>query len=199
MKKFLAWLMGACLCSTAGGQTLSPAAPHASPQTALQVAAVTLQSLHIGNTGVLPVELVCPRKGPTQSRPAPAPAEPTELPDPQEIEQALQDMQLAAGSRPSSPPQVGALRPDRTSPLRLAIWGDSHMAAAFFSDQLVRQLTAPAGPSALNVSSRFVHAGVGHGGVRALVRKTCLTGDWAREMAYAQVDAAAAPGPGMTS
>jgi lysophospholipase L1-like esterase len=60
---------------------------------------------------------------------------------------------------------------------------------------MVRQL-APANAA---VSSRFVHAGVGHGGVRALVRKTCLSGDWAREMAYAHTDAAAAPGPGMTS
>ena len=69
------------------------------------------------------------------------------------------------------------------------------MAAAFFSDQMARQL-APA-PGLVN--NRFVHAGVGHGGVRALVRQTCLSGEWAREMAYAHADAAAAPGPGMTS
>jgi hypothetical protein len=73
------------------------------------------------------------------------------------------------------------------------------MAAAFFSDQMVRQMAGPTGPAQGQVSSRFVHAGVGHGGVRALVRKTCLTGDWGREMAYAHADAAAAPGPGMTS
>jgi hypothetical protein len=35
--------------------------------------------------------------------------------------------------------------------------------------------------------------------VRGLVRKTCLSDDWARETAYAHADAAAAPGPGMTS
>ena len=68
------------------------------------------------------------------------------------------------------------------------------MAAAFFSDQLQRKLAPADAPV-----SRFVHAGVGHGGVRGLVRKTCLSGEWAREMAYAHADAASAPGPGMTS
>jgi lysophospholipase L1-like esterase len=127
-----------------------------------------------------------------------APAEPTEIPDDADIEQALKEAQEPSQTRLASPTQAGALRPEKPSNLRIAIWGDSHMAAAFFSDQILRQLAGPAGPSANIVSSRFVHAGVGHGGVRALVRKTCMTGEWAREMAYAHGDAAVAPGPGMT-
>ena len=199
MNKFYGLLMGAFLSSTVAGQSLTPFSPIATPAPALTLTAVSVQSLQIGNTGARPVELVCPRKGPTQSRPSHGPAEPTELPDVQDIEQALQEMQLSSVSRMAPKPRIGALRSDNTGPLRMAIWGDSHMAAAFFSDQMLRQLTAPAGPSSHTVSSRFVHAGVGHGGVRALVRKTCLTGEWAREMAYAHGDAAAAPGPGMTS
>lgn len=114
------------------------------------------------------------------------------MPDGEDVEQALQ---AAQAERTVSPARTGTLLRGDPRSWRIAIWGDSHMAAAFFSDQIARQL-AP-GPGAVN--SRFVHAGVGHGGVRALVRQTCLSGDWAREMAYAHADAAAAPGPGMTS
>ena len=199
MKQMYGVLIWACLCQAAGGQSLPPHQPTASSHSAFSAAGVAVQSLHIANNGTHPVELVCPRKGPAQSRPATAPAEPTEIPDAEDVEQVLQDIQATAGTRLAPSPHIGALRQDKTAPYRMAIWGDSHMAAAFFSDQMLRQLTGPAGPSALNVSSRFVHAGVGHGGVRALVRKTCLTGEWAREMAYAHGDAAAAPGPGMTS
>jgi lysophospholipase L1-like esterase len=189
-------------CSTVGAQLPRPAqqvqrvAPTLSPLSAL---VVSVQPQYMANTGARPAELVCPRKGPAPSRPALAPAEPTEIPDEAEIEQALKEASEPSGARLANPSQAGALRPEKTNHLRIAIWGDSHMAAAFFSDQMLRQLTGPAGPNANPFSSRFVHAGVGHGGVRALVRKTCMTGEWAREMAYAHGDAAAAPGPGMTS
>lgn len=153
---------------------------------------IQTQTLQINNPSASNVALVCPSKGRAPTRPAAPPAEPTEIPDNEEVEQARQDAQVG---RTLPPPRTSALRLGNPRGWRIAIWGDSHMAAAFFSDHMVRQL-APA-PGA--VSSRFVHAGVGHGGVRALVRQTCLSGDWAREMAYAHADAAAAPGPGMTS
>lgn len=200
MKKTTAGLIWICLLHAAPGQTQAPSQPPPLPPVAITAAAVSVQTLHIDNQGRRPVELVCPRKGPSPSRPTPAPAAPTELPEAQDVEQALQELPNPSALRtaPSSPIR-GPLRQDQTGPFRIAIWGDSHMAAAFFSDQMLRQLTGPAGPHELAVSSRFVHAGVGHGGVRALVRKTCLTGDWTREMAYAHSDAASAPGPGMTS
>jgi GDSL-like Lipase/Acylhydrolase family len=156
------------------------------------VSALQIQTLPIHNSGTSPAALVCPRKSPTHTRPAAPPAEPTEIPGDQEVEQAKQESQTTHNAQPSATHPL--LQGDPRG-WRIAIWGDSHMAAAFFSDQMVRQL-APANAA---VSSRFVHAGVGHGGVRALVRKTCLSGDWGREMAYAHADAAAAPGPGMTS
>ncbi|PIT82463.1 hypothetical protein B9Z40_01695 [Limnohabitans sp. 15K] len=196
-----AWVL-VCACSTVGAQLPQNAqqvqrmAPTLAPLTAL---AVSVQSQHMANSGARPLELVCPRKGPAPGRLAMAPAEPTEIPDDADIEQALKEAREPLDARLTTPPRTGALRPEKTSHLHIAIWGDSHMAAAFFSDQLLRQLAGPAGPNANTVSSRFVHAGVGHGGVRALVQKTCLTGEWAREMAYAHGDAAAAPGPGMTS
>lgn len=151
---------------------------------------VSFAPLQIANAGARDVELVCPRKGPSPVPPPAAKAEPTELPDDDDVNEALQ----VTTSLPQVPrtPQTLQARPNGW---RIAIWGDSHTAAAFFSDQLVRNLV----PADATVHSRFVNAGVGHGGVRGLVRKTCLSGDWTREMAYAHADAAAAPGPGMTS
>ena len=161
----------------------------AQPIPAPQIQAQTLQ---INNPGASNVALVCPSKGRAPTRPAAPPAEPTEIPDNEEVEQARQNAQVG---RTVPPPRSSALRLGHPRGWRIAVWGDSHMAAAFFSDQLVRQWV----PADALVSSRFIHAGVGHGGVRALVRKTCLSGDWAREMAYAHADAAATPGPGMTT
>lgn len=181
-----------------------------SSPSALLASGVAVQTLHIDPTGSHPVALVCPRKGPAQTKPSGLAAEPTEIPDEDEVEQALQAALAAQAAARTVPlaaaqaaPGSGAGWPgisgQRPRPWRIAIWGDSHMAAAFFSDQLLRQMLRPEGPADTPFSTRFIHAGVGHGGVRALVRKTCLSGDWGREMAYAHADAAAAPGPGMTS
>jgi lysophospholipase L1-like esterase len=150
------------------------------------------QLLQISNSGAGSVSLVCPRKGPPSTRPSAPVAEPTEIPDDDEVAQALQE---ASAERTSTTDLSGQRLQGDPRGWRIAVWGDSHMAAAFFSDQMVRQMV----PADAPVTSRFVHAGVGHGGVRALVHKTCLSGSWGREMAYAHADAAVAPGPGMTS
>ena len=159
---------------------------------ALTTSPMATQLLQISNSGAAQVSLVCPRKGPPTARPTAPVAEPTEIPDDDEVTQALQE---TSAERTASATLPGQRLQGDPRGWRIAIWGDSHMAAAFFSDQMVRQLV----PADAPVSNRFVHAGVGHGGVRTLVRKTCLTGSWGREMAYAHADAAAAPGPGMTS
>ena len=162
---------------------------------ALTTPPMATQLLQINNSGAAPVSLVCPRKGPPTARPSTPVAEPTEIPDDDDVTQALQEASAERAAQTASTTPPGQRLQGDPRGWRIAIWGDSHMAAAFFSDQMVRQLV----PTDAPVTSRFVHAGVGHGGVRALVRKTCLSGDWGREMAYAHADAAAAPGPGMTS
>ena len=166
-----------------------PMAWAADPVGALRV---FTQSVSIANSGAHSTELVCPRKGPAPLKPAAPPAEATEIPDDDEVQDALQGSAAPASAPTPRPP---ATRLTNARGWRIAIWGDSHMAAAFFSDQLARKLV----PADAPVSSRFIQAGVGHAGVRGLVRKTCLSGEWGREMAYAHADAAAAPGPGMTS
>ncbi len=205
MKMRFLILVWGCLCPVVWAQ------PPLSSPSAILASVVSVQSLHIDNTGARPVELVCPRKGPTQTRPSSPAPEPTEIPDDDDVEQALLEAQAKEDANGRIGGVRGATQPPRTSALwqgktgnlpghlRIAIWGDSHMAAAFFSDQMARKMAGQGMPTDGTVGSRFVHAGVGHGGVRALVRKTCLSGDWGREMAYAHADAAAAPGPGMTS
>lgn len=153
---------------------------------------VKWQTVQIANTGGGSVVLVCPRKGAAPAKTPSTAPEPTEIPDDEEVAQALQE---GSAERTAPTALAGPRLQGDPRGWRIAVWGDSHMAAAFFSDQMVRQLV----PAEATVTSRFVHAGVGHGGVRALVRKTCLSGSWGREMAYAHADAAVAPGPGMTS
>ncbi|PIT73276.1 hypothetical protein [Limnohabitans sp. G3-2] len=153
------------------------------------------QTVQMPNTGRGDVALVCPRKGAAMAK-APTPAaEPSEIPGDDAVNEALQSATNNATANLPAKPFIHQPLLTRPHGWRLAIWGDSHMAAAFFSDQLARKLV----PVDTLVSSRFVQSGVGHGGVRGLVRKTCLSGEWGREMAYAHADAAAAPGPGMTS
>ncbi len=141
-------------------------------------------------------DLQCqPRPVPPRAPAPQAALEPTEIPDAQEVDTAL------VGAEPTpAAPAAGSLSlrlplPVNGAPYRIAIWGDSHMAAAFFSDELARILAPALGP----VSHRFVSAGVGHGGVRAQVRKVCLSGGWAREAAHARAAAADAPGPALVS
>lgn len=216
MKQRFCWLVWVCLCPVSWAWAQS-AQSVPSTRSAILASAVSVQSRHIDHAGARPLELVCPRKGQAPTKPSgqsPAP-EPTEIPDDNDVEQALQEAKLPAPIQGQAETRgrvgSGALWQGMTAHLpghlRVAIWGDSHMAAAFFSDHLLRQMGHPLGQpmgrseafTDATAGSRFVHAGVGHGGVRGLVRKTCLSGDWGREMAYAHADAAAAPGPGMTS
>ena len=125
------------------------------------------RAIQIRNTGTPDVALLCPRKGPTSVRPLASPPMPTEIPDEDEVASAVEDARVAGGSQPARP---AAAWPSNPHGWRIAVWGDSHMAAAFFSDQLQRKLA----PADAAVSSRFVHAGVGHGGVRGLVRNSEL-------------------------
>jgi hypothetical protein len=194
----LSWAW-AWVCGALGAQPLEPALQLSATRSTPTAATLSVQTLHLHNAGARPTELVCTRKGPVPRRPDSAPAEPTEIPDDSDVAQALAEALTDMDARSEPAPRTGAVRLQKTANLRVAIWGDSHMAAAFFSDQLMRQITGPAGPNQDTLSQRFVHAGVGHGGVRGLVRKTCLSGEWGREMAYAHSGAAAAPGPGMTS
>lgn len=122
----------------------------------------------------------------------PAP-EPTDLPDEAEVQRALEDERNRVPVAPGFEPAARAPSPER--PWRLAFWGDSHLAAGFFTEELARLL----GSVDTLALPRLLPAGFGHAGVRGLVRRACVTGPWVRESAHASAAAARQPGPGLVS
>jgi len=80
-------------------------------------------------------------------------------------------------------------------PLRVAIWGDSHLAAGFFTDELISLL----GVQADHLRSVFLPGNIGRPGVRLPYRKACVSDGWRYESAYASAAAAIIPGPGLVN
>ena len=78
---------------------------------------------------------------------------------------------------------------------RVAIWGDSHLAAGFFTQELVKILKLE--PD--QVRTGWLPANMNRPGVRLPVRKTCVSPGWRYEPAHALAAAAAAPGPGLVN
>ena len=64
-------------------------------------------------------------------------------------------------------------------PLRVGVWGDSHVAAGFITDDLAKQIEA----KGLAVATRIIPASIGRPGVRLPVRQVCK-GGWQLQPAY---------------
>ncbi len=122
--------------------------------------------------------------------------DPREMPDDDEVQAALKEASEKAVTIPTAPHPQGVLgRAQAGEPYRVAIWGDSHLAAAFFTQELVKLLKlAPE-----QVRTGFVPASMNRPGVRLPLRKTCVSPPWRYEPAHANAASAAAPGPGLTS
>lgn len=165
-------------CAGAG---LAPAFAHAAEPAAVPVSRVELQG------GGAIEDIVCKSRA---KRPAPrAPeADPLEMPGEEEID-ALLRAQPAGGH---AEPRLGVLRPVGER-LRMAVWGDSHMAAAFFTDELVRI----AGLDMALARPALLPANFGRAGVRLAVRRHCASGEWRYESAHVPSAAGATPGPGL--
>ena len=141
-------------------------------------------------------DLVCPKPpGAPQPKPPPAPSAPEmEVPEPDEVMAALEADRADAPDPASEGNRLRPLSPPG-SRFRIGVWGDSHIAAAFFTEELAKVLATPE----RQARSRFVQAGFGHPGVRGLVRKSCVSPGWTRESAHARRSAAATPGPGLVT
>ena len=72
---------------------------------------------------------------------------------------------------PPPPPTGRWLVPLAGQPLRVALWGDSHLAAGFFSQELARVL----GLTPEQVQAARWPATVGRAGVRLPLRKSCAS------------------------
>lgn len=151
---------------------------------------------------VCPVATAKPKPKPQprpagESQPADA-ADAWVVPDAQAVQEALADSeppesQAQAPSSPALTPQWMAVGPKQT--FRVAFWGDSHLAAGFFTQELGRR----AGLEPDQVHSAFVAATLTRPGVRLPVRKACASPEWRHESAHAVTAAALTPGPALVS
>ena len=124
-------------------------------------------------------------------------ADPREVPDDEDIQAALKATTgTSARPVPVAPWGAGLLGHARPGePYRVGIWGDSHLAAGFFTQALVKRLQlAPE-----QVRAGFIPASMNRPGVRLPLRKSCVSPQWRYESAHASTAAAATPGPGLVS
>lgn len=143
-------------------------------------------------------DLQCSQRAAPPRGKAPREMDPQEVPDEVDVQTQLKQFHdvlsngpLAEGraqKRPLWQAQSG-------QPLRVGIWGDSHLAAAFWSQEWARLSQLP--PEA--VSSRFLPASMNRPGVRLPLRKSCVGPGWQYEPAHAVPAGASEPGPGLVN
>jgi GDSL-like Lipase/Acylhydrolase family len=134
--------------------------------------------------------LACEPKAPAKRNPAPANPDPLEVPSDETVRELADDADV---QKPSAPEAGGAL--PAAGAQRIAIWGDSHLAAGFFTDELARQLKVP--PD--NVSNVLLPATMGRAGVRLPIRRACVSPQWKYELGYLGGEGARLPGPGLVN
>lgn len=199
----LAALALACGLGLAGPARAAEAEPSRVPASAVPpvtgrptVARIVLR-LPAPDTPAVPLaELVCPPAPPRPTPPPPAPdAAPLELPAAADVERALAQ---AADDPPPARPGAGLnglLRmPATGTPWRLAFWGDSHLAAAFFTEALAAGWGLPPGA----VQTGLLPASLNRAGVRLPLRRQCVSPGWRHEPGHVGQNAAL-PGPGLAN
>lgn len=140
-------------------------------------------------------DLVCEKKPPAVRPPREPNPDPLEVPT-LDLVDTLQPGELPASIAPHVPSPWSAAHPIPSKDgFRIAIWGDSHLAANFFSEELAKLLKVPAD----SVSNGLIPANMGRAGVRLPLRQSCVSPQWKYELAYVGGENAAAPGPGMVN
>ena len=167
---------------------------------ALQAQAMTVITLDVAaQAGV--ADLVCrPKPVPSPALPLPAATDdPLVQPDMEAVEAARLEVATDDPESLRAPDGQGAdffrRAMDSRQGLRIALWGDSHMAAAFFSQELI----SLSGLRPEQVQSAVIPATMNRLGVRLPARKTCVSPAWSYDAAYRGKEAAEVPGPAMVS
>ncbi|MDB5961019.1 MAG: hypothetical protein JWP59_2313 [Massilia sp.] len=135
-------------------------------------------------------DLKCEPKAATPRTPASPNPDPMEMPTAELVESLALPPAL-----PPAPPYAASALPLPTRPLRIAIWGDSHLAANFFTEELSKQWEIPADAS----MHALIPANMGRAGVRLPLRQSCVSPQWKYELAYLGGENASAPGPGLVN
>lgn len=187
---------GLWACLVAFTLSSAMAAPPAATSSTGPVLAPTITTLRVVARPSVP-DLQCLGVARAATPAAAVEQDPREIPDEEEIQAALKEA-MAHPSPPFSgvPPLAGALGRARPGePYRVAIWGDSHLAAGFFTQELVKLLKlAPE-----QVHAGFLPASMNRPGVRLPLRKSCVSPQWRYESSHAHAISAAAPGPGLVN
>ena len=131
-------------------------------------------------------DLQCPVKRKPGRQPGPASGDILEPPDAEELDELgilTRRLGKLSDSREAEPPQSAMMttRPGATltQPLRVGIWGDSHLAAGSFSYELKRIFLA----QGLKARTQFIPFTMGRAGVNLPLRRHCMDG-WKSELAY---------------
>jgi lysophospholipase L1-like esterase len=140
--------------------------------------------------------LRCPSQAPASSTPSTAPKD--RIPAADELSAAAIDAGRTLASTPSPHLRDDVLRgfvlpAAGGGPLRVGVWGDSHVAAGFITDELTKQIEA----KGLAVATRIIPTSVGRPGVRLPVRQVCK-GGWQLQAAYT-APAPVAVGPSLSN
>ena len=167
---------------------------------ALHAQAMAVITLDVAAQAGVP-DLVCrPKPTPTPAPPTPvANDDPLVQPDMEEVEAVRREVATNEPEARQTPARQQAdffrRAMDPTQGLRMALWGDSHMAAAFFSQELITL----SGLRPEQIQSAVIPATMNRPGVRLPARKTCVSAGWSYDAAYRGKEAADAPGPAMVS
>jgi lysophospholipase L1-like esterase len=153
--------------------------------------AAAVQPLAVRQLQVQPradvADLVCQKSFRLARPTAPANPDPMEIPTDDLFEAMPPEDRMPPQGSPSERPRLGY------GGFRMAIWGDSHLAAGFFTDELVKILGVPAD----SVSNQLLPANMGRPGVRLPLRRSCVSSQWKYEPGYLGRDNASTPGPGL--
>ncbi|PVE41059.1 GDSL-type esterase/lipase family protein [Limnohabitans planktonicus] len=184
-----------CLWLLVAGWAMTVAQAQSMPPVQSRAA---LTSLRVQTSAHAP-DLQCTPARPKPRVDKPVDADPPEVPDDEAVQSQVRDFRLNADvpvGLPGATRSTARLwRPDQPADaLRVGIWGDSHLAAGFFTSELVRLSQLPAD----QVSSRFVPANMNRPGVRLPLRKSCVSPHWQYEPAHV-ASAGAASGPGLVN
>ena len=158
---------------------------------ALHAQAMAVITLDVAAQAGVP-DLVCrPKPTPTPAPPTPvANDDPLVQPDMEEVEAVRREVATNEPEARQTPARQQAdffrRAMDPTQGLRMALWGDSHMAAAFFSQELINL----SGLRPEQIQSAVIPATMNRPGVRVPARKTCVSAGWSYDAAYRGKEAA---------
>ena len=137
-------------------------------------------SLNFNNTELAPEPFICPGQKSIKAKPSsPSNEEKLGLPSLDLLSTALatyphQTIENTTQSTPLRFPK------DLKQPIKIGLWGDSHLAANFFSEELIKSI----GITKEDTLPSFFAANIGRAGVRLPLRKSCLGGGWKYSYAY---------------